>query len=153
MSRSEDGGCSWPTGKGGHQRLVPISPRFFFTVGAYLEQERPSQASTDRLFVVLKGPRQGQPLTPAGVDEVLRGARRRAGLEHEMLSRAAPHLSDTAAGSGHGPGGGAGPGRASLDRSRRIYLHLADDWLAGEYRRAAEVIDAQRLAGADGNQS
>ena len=26
--------------------------------------------------------------------------------------------------------------------STRVYLHLADDWLADEYRRAAELIDA-----------
>jgi integrase/recombinase XerD len=31
--------------------------------------------------------------------------------------------------------------------STRIYLHLADDWLAGQYRRAAEAIDAQVFAG------
>jgi integrase/recombinase XerD len=28
----------------------------------------------------------------------------------------------------------------------RIYLHLADDWLATQYRTAAEAIDAQVLA-------
>ena len=33
-------------------------------------------------------------------------------------------------------------GHASIE-STRIYLHLADDWLAGQYRRAAEAIDAQ----------
>ncbi len=37
-------------------------------------------------------------------------------------------------------------GHASIE-STRIYLHLADDWLAAEYRRAAEVIDAQVFAG------
>jgi hypothetical protein len=26
-------------------------------------------------------------------------------------------------------------------------LHLADDWLASQYRKAAEVIDAQVFAG------
>jgi integrase/recombinase XerD len=26
-------------------------------------------------------------------------------------------------------------------------LHLADDWLAAQYRKAAEVIDAQVFAG------
>jgi integrase/recombinase XerD len=35
--------------------LVPISPRFFATVGVYLAQERPADALTERLFVVLKG--------------------------------------------------------------------------------------------------
>jgi integrase/recombinase XerD len=69
-------------GKGGHQRLVPVSGRFFTTVAQYLETERPAGADTDRLFLVLKGPRRGLPLTPAGLDEVMDGARRRAGLAH-----------------------------------------------------------------------
>ena len=43
-------------GKGGHQRLVPVSARFFAAVGAYLDAERPAGADTDRVFVVLKGP-------------------------------------------------------------------------------------------------
>ena len=33
-------------------------------------------------------------------------------------------------------------GHASIE-STRIYLHLADDWLASQYRKAAEVLDAQ----------
>ncbi len=37
-------------------------------------------------------------------------------------------------------------GHVSIE-STRIYLHLADDWLAGQYRRAAEAIDAQMLPG------
>jgi hypothetical protein len=40
-------------------------------------------------------------------------------------------------------------GHASIE-STRIYLHLADDWLASQYRRAAEVIDAQVFAGGAG---
>ena len=32
--------------------------------------------------------------------------------------------------------------------STRVYLHLGDDWLAGEYRRAAEAIEAQAMIGA-----
>ncbi len=37
-------------------------------------------------------------------------------------------------------------GHASIE-STRIYLHLADDWLANQYRAAAEVLDAQLYAG------
>jgi hypothetical protein len=37
-------------------------------------------------------------------------------------------------------------GHTSIE-STRIYLHLADDWLASQYRRAAEAIDAQLLPG------
>jgi integrase/recombinase XerD len=36
-------------------------------------------------------------------------------------------------------------GHASIE-STRIYLHLADDWLASQYRKAAEAIDAQVFA-------
>ena len=46
-------------GKGGHQRLIPVSARFFTEVSAYLDAERPPGAGTDRVFVVLKGPRRG----------------------------------------------------------------------------------------------
>jgi len=34
------------------------------------------------VFVVLKGPRRGLPLSAEGLDEILDGARRRAGLAH-----------------------------------------------------------------------
>lgn len=66
-------------GKGGHQRLIPVSASFFAAVGDYLDRERPS-VDHDRLFVVLRGPTRGRPLSPDGLDEVLEGARRRAGL-------------------------------------------------------------------------
>ncbi|GAB3852893.1 tyrosine-type recombinase/integrase [Dactylosporangium cerinum] len=46
-------------GKGGHQRQIPVSGRFFASVAAYLDSERPPDAGTDRVFVVLKGPRRG----------------------------------------------------------------------------------------------
>jgi len=134
-------------GKGGHQRLVPVSSRFFAAVAAYLEAERPPDAGTDRVFVVLKGPHRGGPLSVRGLDEVLTGARRRAGLEHATchelrhtcltrLREAGMALEAVQAQAGH----------ASIE-STRIYLHLADDWLAAQYRKAAEVLDAQLYAG------
>ena len=69
-------------GKGGHHRVVPAADRFFEALGDYLHDERPGTARTDRVFVVLKGPRRGLPLSAEGLDEILAGARRRAGLEH-----------------------------------------------------------------------
>lgn len=133
-------------GKGGHQRLVPVSARFFDHVRAYLDSERPADSSTEKLFVVLKRPRRGRPLSAAGLDEVLDGARRRAGLtqatchqlRHTCLTRlreAGMALEAVQAQAGH----------ASIE-STRIYLHLADDWLASQYRKAAEAIDAQVFA-------
>ena len=76
----------------------------------------------------------------------LRGARRRAGLEqatchqlrHTCLTRlreAGMELEAVQAQAGH----------VSIE-STRIYLHLSDDWLAGEYRRASELIDADHAA-------
>ena len=38
-------------------------------------------------------------------------------------------------------------GHASIE-STRIYLHLANDWLAAEYTRTIEALDAQDVAAA-----
>jgi integrase/recombinase XerD len=130
-------------GKGGHQRIVPVSPRFFTTLADYLQLERPETAPTDQVFVVFKGQRRGRPLSAAGLDEIIAGARRRAGIEHltchqlrhtcfTRLREAGMALEAIQAQAGH-----------RCIESTRIYLHLANDWLAGEYRRAVEAIDAQ----------
>jgi len=136
-------------GKGGHHRVVPVASRFFDAPGAYLHDERPREARTDRVFVVLKGPRRGLPLSAEGLDEILAGARRRGGLEHATchelrhtcltrLREAGMALEAVQAQAGH----------RSIE-STRVYLHLANDWLAGEYRRAAELIDADAAAVAE----
>jgi site-specific recombinase XerD len=131
-------------GKGGHQRLIPISTRFFRTVAVYLDRERPDDAHTDRVFVVLKGPRRGRPLHEDGLDQIIASARARGGLAHASchelrhtcltrLREAGMALEAVQAQAGH----------RSIE-STRIYLHLANDWLAAEYLRAAELIDAGR---------
>ena len=133
-------------GKGGHHRVVPISNMFFTAIGDYLRFERPANAATDRVFVVLKGPTRGQPLSVDGIDTIMRGARDRAGLRratchqlrHTCLTRlreAGMELEAVQAQAGH----------VSIE-STRIYLHLTDDWLAGEYHRATKVIDADHAA-------
>ncbi len=130
-------------GKGGRQRVVPVSARFFAAVGAYLESERPPAAATRQVFVVLKGARRGEPLSAAGLDEILGGARSRAGLAHATchqlrhtcftrLREAGMALEAIQAQAGH----------ASIE-STRLYLHLASGWLEEEYLRAAEAIEAQ----------
>jgi site-specific recombinase XerD len=132
-------------GKGGHQRLIPMSWRFFTSVARYLDTERPADAVTDAVFVVLKGQHRGQALSAAGLRQILESARDRAGLAHgschelrhtcmTRLREAGMALEAVQAQAGH----------ASIETTR-IYLHLADDWLADEYRRASESIDAQSL--------
>ena len=136
-------------GKGGHHRVVPAANRFFAVLGAYLQDERPAAARTDRVFVVLKGPRRGLPLSAEGLDEILDGARRRAGLEHATchelrhtcltrLREAGMALEAVQAQAGH----------RSIE-STRVYLHLANDWLAEQYRQASELIDADQDAVAE----
>lgn len=57
-------------------------------MSTYLETERPAGAATDRVFVVLKGPNRGLPLSVRGLDQIIRGTRVRAGLKrgsrHEL---------------------------------------------------------------------
>ena len=110
--------------------------------GHYLRLERPGGSPTDRVFVALKGPSRGHGLTADGMDAIMRGARQRAGLEratchqlrHTCLTRlreAGMALEAVQAQAGH----------VSIE-STRVYLHLTNDWLANEYRCAADLIDA-----------
>ena len=130
-------------GKGGHQRLVPMSGRFFRSVAAYLSAERPAEAETDRLFVVLKGPRRGRPLSEDGLDEILRYTAGRIGLRHctchalrhtclTRLREAGMALEALQAQAGH----------RSIETTR-IYLHLSKEWLADEYARAVAFLDTE----------
>ena len=104
-------------GKGGHQRIVPISPRFFDTLRRYLDNERPADAETPFVFVVLKGPNRGRPLTAKGLDEIMLGARRRGGARACDVSRAAPHLFHSAPRGRHGTRSTPGPSRSPIDLS------------------------------------
>ena len=74
-------------GKGGHQRIVPISPRFFATLARYLDSERPADPGTDRVFLVLKGANRGDPLSSHGIDPGCRGRSRRAGADENPPAR------------------------------------------------------------------
>jgi integrase/recombinase XerD len=127
-------------GKAGHQRNVPVSKRFFATLSEYLTYERP-RTKVDQIFVVLKGPRRGQPLSAYGLDEIVEGARQRAGiarltchqLRHTCLTRlreAGMALEAVQLQAGH----------RSIE-STRIYLHLANSWLVQEYTQAVDALE------------
>jgi integrase/recombinase XerD len=66
-------------GKGGKERVVPLAPQVLSLLSSYLEVERPREAC-ERLFVVLKGPRRGRPLTPAGLRSLFRHHRSTSGI-------------------------------------------------------------------------
>jgi len=128
-------------GKGGHHRIVPVAPAFFAALADYLDHERPTDATTTSVFLVLKGPRRGQPLSFAGVDEIVRGARGRAGIDHltchmlrhtclTRLREAGMSLEAVQAQAGH----------RNIE-STRIYLHLSNTWLAEQYHQAITALD------------
>ncbi|RZL71552.1 MAG: integrase [Rhodococcus sp. (in: high G+C Gram-positive bacteria)] len=139
-------------GKGGHHRIVPIASGFFTALAAYLDTERPAGTATTSVFVVLKGPRRGQPLSAAGVDEIVRGARGRAHIDHltchmlrhtclTRLREAGMSLEAVQAQAGH----------RNIE-STRIYLHLSDTWLSGQYHQAITALDQSLNApGTEGN--
>ncbi len=72
-------------GKGSKERILPLAPEVAALVSHYIDVERPASRS-DRLFLVLKGPRRGEHMTPAGLRSVFRYHRRLS----EVL-RANPH--------------------------------------------------------------
>jgi integrase/recombinase XerD len=133
-------------GKGGHERLVPMSAQFFAAVGKYLDVERPWVGDHDYVFVALRGPTRGAPLSAAGLDQILDGARARAGLprltchqlRHTCLTRlreAGMALEAVQAQAGH----------RSIE-STRVYLHLANAWLVEQYLQASALIDDAQVA-------
>ncbi len=105
-------------------------------------RKRVNSTDPTAVFVVLKGPRRGQRLSADGLDQLVISARDRAGLAHcschelrhtclTRLREAGIALEAIQAQAGH----------RSIE-STRLYLHLANDWLAKEYQRASDAIDA-----------
>lgn len=127
-------------GKGGRQRIVPVAKRFFDSLARYLADERPN-TNASAVFVVMQGGTRGLALSPAGIDEILTGACRRAGigsvtchqLRHTCMTRlreAGMSIEAVQAQAGH-----------RLLETTRMYLHLSDRWLADEYLAAMAAID------------
>lgn len=67
-------------GKGNKIRLLPLAPEAAQLLDHYLRLERP-QASTNPLFVSLKGPARGARMTPAGLRSLFRYHRRTTGVK------------------------------------------------------------------------
>lgn len=118
--------------KGGHSRIARSRPASGLSLAACLTEER-RKTDREEVFVVLKGPRRGARLSVSGIDQVMPTARARTHLEdatchqlrHTCLTRlreAGMALEVVQAQAGY----------RSVE-STRIYLHLAKDWLTGEY--------------------
>jgi len=82
---SLDQGLVLVLGKGNKERQMPFCADVAVLVRNYLERERPPTTSAS-LFVSLKSPRRGQPMSPAGLRSIFRHHRRRSGI-----TKANPH--------------------------------------------------------------
>ena len=129
-------------GKGGRQRICCVAPLFFQVVKRYQVVERP-QTATAALFLVLKGPRRGQPLSGSGVNTIIAHHRRLAQtpalnchrLRHTcltLLHEAGMSLEALQQQAGH-----------QNINTTRIYLHLSNQALRNEYFKVAEQLFSQ----------
>lgn len=72
-------------GKGEKDRVLPLAPYVRRALSVYVEVERP-KTEHEVLFVSLKGPGRGNPMTPAGLRALFRYHRKRSGV-----AKANPH--------------------------------------------------------------
>ena len=126
-------------GKGNRERVLPLPPMVARSISDYVRWERRAER-TGRLFVVLQGPRRGQPMTLAGLRSLFRHRRR-----DYAVARANPHRFRHTFGADMARAGVRLPILQRLmghvDESttlRYIELSMAD--IADEYRRATEEI-------------
>ena len=68
-------------GKGQKERLLPSPKLLIGAVEKYTAWERPDGIESNHLFVVLQGPRKGQPMTTAGLRSLFRHRRKKVNLD------------------------------------------------------------------------
>jgi len=74
-------------GKGGKERALPIPAVLQAVLTEYLQLERPERTSSDRLFLILKGPNRGLPMTSEGLRSLFRHRRKQAELANANAHR------------------------------------------------------------------
>ena len=124
-------------GKGSKHRLLPVPAETVEALQSYLRLERPL-TNSPFLFVSLKGPRRGQPLTPAGLRSLFR--------HHRLCSQvscANPHRLRHTFGADMVRGGISLPALQHLMghshiRTTMLYVQLAPQDVWREYARAVQ---------------
>ena len=127
-------------GKGQRDRVLPLPELVAQSIADYVRWERPSGCATQRLFVILQGPRRGRPMTMSGLRSLFRQRRR----DH-AIARANPHRFRHTFGADMARSGvrlpilqrmmGHADGSTTL---RYIQLSMAD--IADEYQRAVAEL-------------
>jgi integrase/recombinase XerD len=69
-------------GKGGRERMVPLTDQVIHLIRSYVALERPKKSSSPKLFIVAKGKTRGRQLTESGFRSVFRYRRKVSGVKH-----------------------------------------------------------------------
>lgn len=127
-------------GKGNKERILPLPDVICSVVAKYLLLERPTNCSTDSLFVVLQGRHRGKPMTVAGVRSLFRIRRK-----HPQLANIHPHLLRHTFGSAMAVAGMSLPvlqrmmGHAFPETTMQ-YINLAMNDIVEQFHKAADKI-------------
>ncbi len=131
-------------GKGDKQRVMPLADAAVNTLRLYAQLERPTTDS-QAMFVVLKGPRRGQPLSAEGLRRIFRYHRRKSGIKqanphrfrHSFganMTRCRVPLLVLARMMGH-----------SSPHTTMRYVEIEDPELRAHYLEALDVLKAQGM--------
>ena len=131
-------------GKGRKERMLPLAEKVATALLQYLECERPARAGA-HFFVVLKGPRRGQPMTYNGLYRLFRHhratSRIRTANPHRFrhtfganMTRARVPLALLAQMMGH-----------SSPQTTLRYIQLDDQEIRQQYEQALATLQADRL--------
>ncbi len=130
-------------GKGQRDRVLPVADVLGRVLRDYVKLERPTRNAERRLFLVLKGARRGQPMTPAGLRSLFRQRRRQP-----TLAIANAHRFRHTFGTDMARAGVRLPvlqrlmGHADMKMTLQyIELSLVD--VADEYQRAIRIIEGR----------
>lgn len=130
-------------GKGQRDRVLPLADALGRVLRDYVKLERPTRDTERHLFLILQGPRRGQPMTPAGLRSLFRQRRRRP-----TLALANAHRFRHTFGTDMARAGVRLPilqrmmGHADMKTTLQyIELSLVD--VADEYRRALGIIEGR----------
>jgi len=131
-------------GKGNKQRVMPLAEAAATTLRLYAQLERPT-TSSQAMFVVLKGPRRGQPLSAEGLRRIFRYHRTKSGISeanphrfrHSFgtnMTRCRVPLLVLARMMGH-----------SSPHTTMRYVEIEDPELRAHYHQALDVLKTQGL--------